>query len=466
MLDPRRGAKAIAVVDPISTGAVLAFLAHQRGYKVVAVFSDGIADELKSYVPQWCVDGGLSFDATIQDKGDVPATLARLRKLEQLDLQAVLVGCESGVELADSLLSGLGMRCNDLALSHARRDKWQMGEKIRAAGLRAVKQSLLHKWEEVAPFVADVRKASGSMKVVLKPTRSAGTDQVYFASSLEEAHDAFDDILGSTNVFGETNDGVLIQEFLAGKEYVVDCVSHKGQHKVMAIWLYDKRRTNGSSFCYYGLRLFQTPDGRLEQRLADYTFSCLDALGIADGPSHAEVMWLDKEDRPCLVEVGARPHGGEGTFVSLTEAPIGYNQLSVSLDLVDDPSGASFRALPALPRAHRAYAAEVCLVSHHEGTLRGFKSAGLAEIRALPSFRSLEFVAKPGARIKKTVDMLTSPGSVLLGHPDREVLERDYEVIHQLERHDLFDVEFDGHDGRRSRGNSLASAAECRPACP
>lgn len=47
----------------------------------------------------------------------------------------------------------------------------------------------------------------------------------------------------------------------------------------------------------------------LEKRLAEYTFGCLDALGIRNGPSHAEVMWLDDENAPCLVEVGARPHG-------------------------------------------------------------------------------------------------------------------------------------------------------------
>lgn len=47
----------------------------------------------------------------------------------------------------------------------------------------------------------------------------------------------------------------------------------------------------------------------LEKRLAEYTFGCLDALGIVNGPSHAEVMWLDSEEAPCLVEVGARPHG-------------------------------------------------------------------------------------------------------------------------------------------------------------
>jgi hypothetical protein len=42
-----------------------------------------------------------------------------------------------------------------------------------------------------------------------------------------------------------------------------------------------------------------------------------------------------------------RPHGGEGTFVALTHAPIGYNQLSVALDLIDDPS--CLDRLPVIP---------------------------------------------------------------------------------------------------------------------
>ena len=36
-----------------------------------------------------------------------------------------------------------------------------------------------------------------------------------------------------------------------------------------------------------------------------------------------------------------------GTFVGLTAEPIGYNQLSVHLDLVEEPQ--SFHALPHVP---------------------------------------------------------------------------------------------------------------------
>ena len=40
---------------------------------------------------------------------------------------------------------------------------------------------------------------------------------------------------------------VLCQEFLRGKEYVVDHVSRDGVHKVVMVWVYDKRPCNGSA---------------------------------------------------------------------------------------------------------------------------------------------------------------------------------------------------------------------------
>lgn len=105
---------------------------------------------------------------------------------------------------------------------------------------------------------------------MLKPLASAGSDGVYFAASEAEARTAFDTILGGRNVFGADNGAVLIQEFLQGTEYVVDSVSHRGQHRVCCLWEYDKRKTNEAAFVYYGLRLFETPDRQRERRLAEY----------------------------------------------------------------------------------------------------------------------------------------------------------------------------------------------------
>jgi hypothetical protein len=55
---------------------------------------------------------------------------------------AVIAGSEPGVELADKLSHRLRLRTNGEELSAARRNKYLMGEAVRAAGIRAVKQQV------------------------------------------------------------------------------------------------------------------------------------------------------------------------------------------------------------------------------------------------------------------------------------------------------------------------------------
>lgn len=73
-------------------------------------------------------------------------------------------------------------------------------------------------WAEVERFAFELyggpEGAATRLKLVLKPCRSAGTDNVFFVASLTEARRAFDVILGDANIFGERNEVVLVQEFL------------------------------------------------------------------------------------------------------------------------------------------------------------------------------------------------------------------------------------------------------------
>jgi hypothetical protein len=137
-------------------------------------------------------------------------------------------------------------------------------------------------------------------------------------------------------------------------------------------------------------------------------------------------MWLEEENQPCLVEVGARPHGGEGTYILLSEPGIGYNQLEVTLWAMVDP--AKHRALSPRPGRLMAHAREVTLVSREEGVLKAYPL--LDRVRALPSFQSLEIKVQPGERLVKTLDFLTTPGSVMLVHESAAQVIADYDQIH------------------------------------
>lgn len=125
---------------------------------------------------------------------------------------------------------------------------------------------------------------SEQFPVVLKPTDSAGSDGVKLCHSFEQAKAHFHHLLTVEAVNGGYNKQVLCQEFLQGKEYVVDHVSRNGVHKTMMVWVYDKRPRNGSQFVYFGM-LHIDPTSDEAKVLIPYTRAVLDALGMKHGPS-------------------------------------------------------------------------------------------------------------------------------------------------------------------------------------
>ena len=146
------------------------------------------------------------------------------------------------MDSADVLSERLMVRSNGADGVFAnRRDKKVQQELVRAAGHRAVRQAGGGKFSEVEEFLR-----TEEFPVVLKPTDSAGSDGVKLCHNFEEAKAHFDHLLVVEAVNGGYNTEVLCQEFLRGKEYVVDTVSRDGEHKCMQVWVYDKRPANGA----------------------------------------------------------------------------------------------------------------------------------------------------------------------------------------------------------------------------
>lgn len=426
------------VVDPFSTGAVLAHELMARGLACVCVYSDKLEniENVASLIPEGLT---LAFAATVAFDGDLQRTAEAVRQAAREcggSVCAVFPGAELGVKLADVLADALGLEGgNLLQLSSARRDKYLMGETLRATGVRAVQQVRATTWEEAEAFILQELKPE-PFEVVLKPLESAGTEDVVLCLSLEEARRTFHTILGKINGLGLENRAVLLQEYLEGDEYVVDTVSCGGQHKAVAVWKYDKRRVNDAAFVYFGLSLVAADDDAdVVHALIDYQLQVLDALGVRQGPAHGEVKFC--RGSPVLIEVGARCHGGEGAWVPIADRCVGYNQVGAAIDSVLDAQ--AFAALPARPRVLRQYGCEAMLVSYRDGVLK--KAPGLVEIERMPAFLKSEIFVAPGDLVRRTVDMFTTPGSIMLVHEDRAVLERSLARIRELELDGLFELE-------------------------
>lgn len=422
----------IVVVDPFSTGAHLAAEVSNRGLKCARVFS--IWD---SPVAALVLQGlEVEYTATIQhdDRNEdqdqaIASTIQALRALPY-NILAVIPGAETGVELADCISHRMGLRSNGEEGMLARRNKYLMGEKVRSAGVRAVLQRSCTSLEDVRDFLSTLPKP---MKCVVKPVQSAGSDDVFLCNTHEEAETAFSRIYGKRNGLGLINESALVQEFLAGKEYVVDKVSRDGVHKVCAIWEYDKRAVNGANFVYFGARSMD-PLEPMCQEMISYADCVLDALGIMQGPSHMEIMYT--AIGPCLVEVGSRCQGGEGTWLAITKECIGFTQVEVAVDVYLD--GAKwFNKLDKKRYKLMKHARDTDMVNRHGGIIRGMPGEKL--VRALESFRSMHWEVKVGEYAPMTIDCFTRPGCVQFVNVSREQADADFEALHDLEDLQLFD---------------------------
>ena len=264
----------VGVVDPFSTGAIIASLLYEQGYKVVAIYSANLEQlgNLQNLVP---LGLKLTFDAVLgfSNVEDMLNTLSALPD----KMVAVLAGAETGVELADQLSERMGLMTNGTALSEARRNKFVMGETIRAAGIRAVKQLRATTWGEIDAWIKEWNPSP--FKVIVKPMDSAGSDDVTLCQSHADVQNAFGNIMGKINGLGLVNKAVLVQEYLEGQEYVVDMVSREGEHKVAAIWAYDRRPCNGAHFVCFGQHIMSI-DEELCPELVAYMKKVVTALGI------------------------------------------------------------------------------------------------------------------------------------------------------------------------------------------
>ena len=425
----------VVMVDPYSTGCCVALDIKKRGYSVLALWTYGFSPEMKLHVPLSCE--GLSYDGELEeDPAGLDGTMERVLKAAgKLRVVAVIAGGEAGVDLADALSEKMKVRTNGTEIPN-RRDKKVQQELIKAAGYRSVRQAGSDKFEDVEEFLH-----TEPYPIVLKPNESAGSDGVKLCHNFEEAKEHFHVLMKSQMVNGGSCPSVLCQEFLRGKEYVIDHVSRDGIHKTTMVFVYDKRPANGAHFVYFGSLAVDanSPEARI---LIPYVRGVLDALGVVNGASHGEVMMTP--DGPCLVEMNCRIHGGDGNWRPLCRALTGgYTQVDATVDAYLEKQ--SFFSLPDKPPSpFKASGQEVIMVSYARGTVKA--TPGFDKIRQLPSFVYLETGVRVGSKVDYTVDLFTCIGSVILVHDDSAVLEADVNFIRRLEENnELFEFDQEMH---------------------
>ena len=275
----------VVIVDPYSTGCLVGQEIIKRGFSLVALWTKGFSEDMKTHIPTACGVLNYLVEVTEPNVGGLTATAAAVKEAVGSDKEVIacLAGGEAGVDLADSLSEHMGLLTNGTVIPN-RRDKKVQQELIRKTGLRSVRQACGAEFSEVEDFLK-----TESYPIVLKPNESAGSDGVKLCHTFEEAKEHFHVLMKSQMVNGGEVPAVLCQEFLRGKEYVVDHVSRDGVHKTMMVWVYDKRPANGSAFVYFGCVPVDanSPEAKI---VIPYVRGVLDAMGIQNGPTRKWIV--------------------------------------------------------------------------------------------------------------------------------------------------------------------------------
>jgi biotin carboxylase len=410
----------VVIVDPYSSGLFLVQELMKEQVKMVAVQSSDSLSEC------WKQQLHREYFLDVIEPMELEKQLVKLSKYNVL---AVLPGSEPGVMLAEELADVLALPCNGAKTKDWRRHKFAQQERLREVGLRSIKEISSADLEETLEW------SRQNYPVVIKPAMSGGMDGVCFCRTDEHVREAYRENLGHVNVNGECNVELLVQEELQGTEYIVDCVSYNGQHVVSGIWKYWKTNPNDAPYTVKRTVEFMESRGEVQDALVEYVKKVLNALGLRFGASHTEVFMTPTG--PCLVETGARLHGGEGPKLVEHATGFGTHQL-----LADTILGAK--------KFHHRLESRESSGQHYEILNHVFdtylinpRQQELTVDVDNEILRSLESVAEiypnlqKGVQMDITHDLQTCPGYVVHVHKDRQQCLDDIKRIEEFEKSKL-----------------------------
>lgn len=172
--------------------------------------------------------------------------------------------------------------------------------------------------------IDDVKDAELRYPIIVKPVDRSGSRGITMLESkmgLQEAIEA-----SKEQGFEKC---ALIEEFVTGQEYSVECISWQGKHYFLA--LTKKYTTGAPDFIETGHMEPAPVDEDTLERVKKVVFHALVGLGIQYGASHSELK-IAKDGTICLIEIGGRM-GGDCIGSSLVELSTGYDFVSAVIDI-------------------------------------------------------------------------------------------------------------------------------------
>jgi S-sulfo-L-cysteine synthase (3-phospho-L-serine-dependent) len=271
------------------------------------------------------------------------------------EIGGITTTSEFYIHTVSRLTSSLQLKGNPPETVAAARNKFTVREKLRKSkklyqpfyfGI-TTEQELMWKKKEIA------------FPCIVKPVDDSGSNGVKVC---REFTDLLDHTLRLLKVETNTRNQpaekmALIEEYVEGQEYSLECFSFDGNHQLIGI---TKKKVGGEPFRVEQGHIFPAEDltGAARERIKEGAFEILETLGWSNGPVHIEVKVV--ENKLFLVEFNGRLAGG-----MIPE----LIRLSSGIDMLQEQLKSSTGIQPDLQKTSNCYAGIQFFVPDKSGVI-------------------------------------------------------------------------------------------------
>lgn len=254
--------------------------------------------------------------------------------------------------------------------------------------------------------------------VVVKPVSGFGSMGVTCVNSETELLNAIVQVnelnekrLSSLSCFdGNHYEGILIEEFINGPEFVAETFSQGGQHFILLIG--EKGDPKGP---YFEESIYLAPARISEQEqkaIEAEVCRALSAIGLQNGPAHVELRLSQIDGKPYVVEIGARI-GGSGVSHFIVESVYGLSMFALCLKQLD---GENVEELikSALNKSDNKVAINYIIPVGKGGVIK--EILGLDVMQRHRDTKKVIRFMKEGQQVNPYPDFIGYPGFILSTH--------------------------------------------------
>ena len=281
--------------------------AKKLGYYLI-----GIAYEKGAVCKKYC---DKFYPISFADKDSV----LEVCKTENID-GITSFSLESALPTVIYVAQNMGLVSNSFECAKKLENKFTMRKCFTAAGI----PNPLYK---LVKTTMDLDEIDMLFPCIVKPVDSGGSQGVTKVNDRKELHNAFQRAIKYSK-----NGGDIIEQFVDGREFSVEYISHNGNHYHLQI---TDKVTSGEPY-FVELAHHQPAQISVElmSRMKNMVEKALTALDIENSASHTEIK-LDSKGDLYIIEVGARM-GGDYITSDLVRLSTGYDFVKGVIDLALD----------------------------------------------------------------------------------------------------------------------------------